>query len=225
MLGGAAVSSVGIGPELLDSDAKPFSNGGKEAVLQATVVRTMHYYYRFFPDGSCDIICTRCFLKIGKGQESGAARMQADQHICQVGRGAARVASAAVEQQTMERVSRRARGFEVLSLPVPYMVLLAVLLFYVLPTLLEIAVLQHASLWAFGILFGDLSGCIGIFVALKKKKLAVVLYLALTAVECWLYSAQILSAHSLVWLMDAVPTAIMAGAILRPRARLARLRA
>jgi len=185
----------------------------------------MHYYYRFFPDGSCDIICTRCFLKIGMGQESGAARRQADQHICPVGRGTVHAAPAAAGQQTVERISRRARGFEVLSLPAPYMVLLAVLLFYVLPTLLEFLVLRHANLWAVGILLGDLSGCIGIFVALKKRKLAVILYLALTAVEFWLYSTQILSAHSLIWLMDAVPTAIMAGAILRPGTRLTRLQA
>jgi hypothetical protein len=185
----------------------------------------MDYYYRFFTDGSCDIICTRCFLKIGKGQGPDAARKEADLHICQVGRRAEGVATAFAEQQTVERLSRRARGFEILTLPAPFLLLLAVLLFYVLPTLLEFAVFRHASLWTLGILLGDLSGCIGIFVVLKKRKLAVFLYLALTVVECWLYSTQVLSAHSLIYLMDLVPTAIMASAILRPNARLAGLRA
>jgi len=97
---------------------------------------------------------------------------------------------------------------------------MAVAVFYALPTLLEFAIIRHSNLWLAGILVGDLSGCIGIFVILKKRKLAVLLYLALTALEFWLYSTRILSAHTLVYLMDLVPTVIVASAMLRPRARL-----
>jgi hypothetical protein len=44
------------------------------------------YFYKFCADGSCDIICTRCFLKIGSGPEARTAREQADLHICRAPR-------------------------------------------------------------------------------------------------------------------------------------------
>jgi hypothetical protein len=184
-----------------------------------------HHYYRFLADGSCDIICTRCFLKIGKGQTPDAAREQADSHICQVASCPGDFVNAPATEETGDAVREMLPNFGILRLPTPYLLLLAFVLFYAIPTVLEMAILRHPSLWAVDILIGDLSGCIGIFVVLKKKKLAVLLYLALTAIEFWLYSTQVISAHLLVYLMDLVPSVIMAVAILRPNARPAGLRA
>ncbi|MGA2538164.1 MAG: hypothetical protein ABSF53_19290 [Terracidiphilus sp.] len=182
----------------------------------------MEYHYRFFADGSCDIICTRCFLKIGKGQELSAAREQAALHVCQA--GVVQGGGFSARQSTDHAVRRWLRKLDIQALPAPLFLLIAVTVFYVLPTLLEFAILRHANLWLASILVGDLSGCIGIFVILEKRKLAVLLYLALTALEFWLYSTHIVSAVTLVYLMDLVPTVVMAGAVLRPRARLGLLR-
>lgn len=189
----------------------------------------MDYFYKFCADGSCDIICTRCFLKIGSGPEARTAREQADLHICRAPRetvagNEGNLPGYLVTEATRERILRWVDGVEISKLPVPVLLLLAIVVFYILPNFLEFAILRHASPWAAKILIGDLAGCIGIFVALKKKKLAVILYLALTAVECWLFSAQIISAHSLFYLTDLVPTAVMASAILRPSSRLRLLR-
>jgi hypothetical protein len=101
--------------------------------------------------------------------------------------------------------------------PALYLLLLAVAICYLMPTVVEWAILRYSRAWGGAVLVGDLCGCIGIFVLLKRRRMAVVLYVSLTIAEWWLCAAQLVSTQVLLFVMDAVPTAILAGAILRPQ--------
>lgn len=176
----------------------------------------MDYHYRFLADGRCEILCTRCFLKIGEGTVPSAARVQADLHLCPMAPGPGIVYRAQAEAEEVGvRAPFLTRGLP--GIPAPVLIFLAFAVCYGLPTIVEWAILRYSSLWLGAVVLGDLCGCLAIFAVLKRKRLAVSLYVALTAAEWWLGSAQVVSSQALLLLMDAVPTAILASAILRPR--------
>jgi hypothetical protein len=176
----------------------------------------MDYHYRFLANEQCEILCTRCFLKIGEGATPGQARAQAEKHLCPFAPGPRLPLRPSIYEQT-EAVRARFLMREAFRIPAPILILFAVSACYGLPTVMEWAILRYANLWMGAVFMGDLCGCIAIFVVLKRRRLAVTLYLALTAAEWWLCAAQVVSTQALVLLMDAVPTAILATAILRPR--------
>ena len=176
----------------------------------------MEYHYRFFADGRCEILCTRCFLKIGEGTEPALARAQAAKHVCPLAPGQGIVIKPSTEIDA-DAVRARFLTRERFHIPAPLLILFTVAACYGLPTVAEWAILRYGNLWMGAVLLGDLCGCIGIFAVLKRKRLAVSLYMTLTVVELWLSVAQLVSVQVLVYTMDLVPTAILALAVLRPR--------
>jgi len=178
--------------------------------------REMDYHYRFLADGRCEILCTRCFSTIGEATTPGLARVQADLHLCPLAPGPGITMRPSTEGQK-EAVRAQFLTHGLPGIPAPVLLVLAISVCYLLPTVLEWTILHYSSGWTGAVLIGDLCGCVGIFVLLRRKRLAVVLYVALTAVEYWLCAAQVVSTQMLLGLMDLVPTAILAGAIVRPR--------
>jgi hypothetical protein len=55
-----------------------------------------------------------------------------------------------------------------------------------------------------------LAGCICIGTLFKKPRIALLLYLTLTAVEGYLHSAHLLPEAAFVWLVDLIPTLTVA---------------
>jgi hypothetical protein len=86
----------------------------------------------------------------------------------------------------------------------------AVLVLYALPAVAKLIAVQHVNVWAACIIPGDLAGCICIGTLFKKPRIALLLYLTLTAVEAYLHSAHLLPEAAFVWLVDLIPTLTVA---------------
>jgi hypothetical protein len=181
----------------------------------------MNYHYRYDKDGTCEIICTRCFLTIGNAHSLAGIRAIEAQHRC------SRVASERHGQATA-RISSRERWFEILlhriehlrrfpenakTVNLPSMFLLVGLLLYAVPTAIEFLAIWHLSPWLVAVLFGDVTGCVCLTAALKMPRTGVLLYLTLTITEGLLYRSHYLSPTVLIWIVDLIPTIVAASRI------------
>jgi hypothetical protein len=83
-----------------------------------------------------------------------------------------------------------------------------VLCLYLLPTLIEIEMMKHITVWVSCIFFGDLVGCSFLSWGLGWQKIGVLLYGFLTACEGWAYAEGVIPPHVLVWLPDIGPTVV-----------------
>ena len=189
----------------------------------------MDCYFRFRPDKSCEVICTDCFLTVAVGHDQVRVREAAASHICRSTSKKQNVIAFTQKGQRSQPRSDSANtflgNFDQAVLPLTFVLFAVFMVFYAIPTVIEFAALRYLSFWLVGILIGDFAGCAGIFLLLKKRITAVVLYLGLTAVECYLYSSHLLSANTLLWTMDIVPTIFIAGAALHRRLGASSLRA
>lgn len=95
--------------------------------------------------------------------------------------------------------------------------LLAAIITYGLPTIIELLAAQDAHLGIAIILFGDVIGCACLVTFLEMPVFGVALYILLTLCEAWLYFTHAISAGHLVWFADLVPAAIVALRIARMR--------
>jgi hypothetical protein len=186
----------------------------------------MNYYRRYNGDGTWEIICTRCFLSLGTANGISAAMEMETRHFC-AAEASQDISSGTLPSHnsplnhptsTLSFIDRLlATAPKKQSLHVPLMLLSAVLLIYVLPTALELVATQHISPWLASIFPGDLAGCICLAAVFKMRRTGVLLYLLLTICETFLYLSNIVSARELPWIVDLVPTLIVAGAIARAR--------
>jgi hypothetical protein len=181
----------------------------------------MNYHYRYDEDGSCEVICTRCFLTIGHAHGLAGIRGIEAQHRCP------RVAGERHSQATA-RISSRERWFAIplnriehlcgfpenaKTVNLPSMLLSVGLLLYAVPTAIEFLAIWHLSPWLVAVLFGDVTGCAYLATALKMPRTGVLLYLTLTIGEGLLYRSHHLSPTVLVWIVDLVPAIVAASRI------------
>ena len=183
--------------------------------------RGMEFFRRYNPDGSCVVICLRCFATIGNAGNVSAALSLEKVHEC-----ARRQIAVADQKQTSPAILsgvETARGDlssrflqSAVSLQMPYTPLffLAIfLLLYAFPTVLELAALRWAVPAIGIVLFGDLVGCACLATILRAPVVAGALYLSLTICELWLHSSGAIRRVFLPWLLDSVPTLVVAGKI------------
>lgn len=191
----------------------------------------MDYYHRSNDDGSFETICTRCFATLGQTKEwNHLAGIEAE-HICPArskGSAAPPPASPFAAQPTPS--PRGLDWFFVNSgrTNVPQTLLMlctGVVCFYIFPSVIESELLKHLSTWVACILFGDMAGCSFLSLVCGLKKTGVLLYLFLTGCEGTLYGLRLLPRSLLLWVVDLVPTLIVAVLILASSYRTARARA
>lgn len=172
----------------------------------------MYYHRRSHEDGSCEIICTRCFLTVGTARGLAAIKALESQHTCP--------APASINQplrQLQQKVTDPKSNWlsryssRLASLPIPLLLIAVALLLYVIPTAVEIVLSVEVGPWLASIILGDFVACAFIFAFFKMRRTGVILYLLLTISKIWLFSAHLIPASSLPWMTDAVPVLIVIG--------------
>jgi len=182
----------------------------------------MRYYRRYFANGTCVIICTRCFATVGTASGFAVASELEGQHVCGP-RVTPSIRSAVLETHAMfrepekgsDRLVRFLRGLNGKYVGLLFVVIS--LLVYGLPNMVEFVAAGHLSPWVVNILFGDLIGCLCL-VLLRMPRTGIILYMALALLEGWLLAAGRVSPGTLAWITDAVPTLVVAGRVAQLRA-------
>ena len=184
----------------------------------------MNYYRCYEKDGTCKVICTRCFLTLGVAH--GVADLKRLEALHKCGWEPLRNNGCAIPACQRHKIwplsaSRIQPLFKTSgqreSLNALVMFAAAVLLLYVLPTAVELAASRHLNTWFAIIVPGDILGCVCLALLFKMYKTGAALYLFLTACESYLYMRNVISASLLVWLVDAIPTIVVTALILRQR--------
>lgn len=181
----------------------------------------MNYYHRYKESGVCEVVCTRCFLTLGNANGLIAIREIESHHICPIQSPKAPAVDAPVEEQAASFPIPIRHPFAFIrAMPTSRMLLiffLTVLLLYGLPTVIELLAARHFNPWLAIILPGDLVGCACLAILFRMHRAGSYLYLMLTLGESALYASRTLTADSLLWIVDFVPTLVVAGVILRSR--------
>lgn len=180
----------------------------------------MRYYRRYSADGSCIVICTRCFATIGHAAEFTAAATLEGQHQCGTPRraefpdAALRSYVAFHDPPKAGWVSQLAGALRQLDRRYAVLVFAAIaVVLYVVPNLVEFAAMGHVSPWLMSIVFGDMMGCACLALVLRMPRTGVILYLVLALWESWLFATGRVSPATLAWVTDAVPTLVVAGRV------------
>lgn len=184
----------------------------------------MEYFRRYNPDGSCVVICLRCFATVGAAGTVSAALTIENAHECtrhpvadqkQASPGfLSRVAALRTDLS-----SRFLRSVARLQMPYTPLFFLAIfVLLYAFPTVVELAAVRFAVPATGIILFGDLVGCACLATILRTPVVAGALYLSLTFCELWLHSSGAIRREFLPWILDLVPTLVVVGKIAWMRA-------
>jgi hypothetical protein len=184
----------------------------------------MEYFRRYNPDGSCVVICLRCFATIGAAGNVSAALTLENVHKCvrhpiadknQVSTPILR----GVETSRENLSSRFLKSAARLQMPYTLLFFLAIfLLLYAFPTVIELAAVRWAVPAIGIVLFGDLVGCACLATILRAPVVAGALYLLLTVCEFWLHSTGVVRRVLLPWILDLVPALVVAGRIAWVRA-------
>ena len=185
----------------------------------------MNFYYRSLTDGKCEVVCTRCFMTIGAAREIHAIRHLENRHRC----GTKRIAG--TDRRSPARspasVSRLMRAIERVNrsraLRNGFLLVAVALLLYILPTLVEFAVVHRWNPWITALWPGDLAGCACMIVVFRRVKEGIALYCLLTVIKSCLYSFHVTPMIALLWISDTVPSLIVAAMVLRLPPRSAKL--
>ena len=95
----------------------------------------------------------------------------------------------------------------------PLFFVAVLVLLYAFPTMVELAA-ERWAVPAIGIvLFGDLTGCACLATILRQPVVAGALYFSLTLCELWLHSSGAIRSVLLPWILDLVPTLVVAGEV------------
>lgn len=179
----------------------------------------MEYFRRYDPDGSCVVICLRCFATIGTAGNVSAALTLENVHECTRHRIAdQKQASTAILRgvgaSRGDLSTRFLRSAARLQMPYTPLFFLAIfLLLYAFPTVVELAAVRYAVPAIGIVLFGDLVGCACLATILRSPVVACALYLLLTICELWLHSSGAVRRAVLPWILDLVPTLVVVGRI------------
>ncbi len=184
----------------------------------------MEYFRRYNPDGSCVVICLRCFATIGTAGNVPAALTLENVHECTrhpiIDQEQASPAIFGGGERALGSLSSSfLRSATRLQMPYTPLFFLAVfLLLYVFPTVLELAAVRFAVPAIGIVVFGDFVGCACLATILRTPVVAGALYLSLTVCELWLHSSGVIRRVLLPWIMDLVPTLVVMGKIAWVRA-------
>lgn len=179
----------------------------------------MEYFRRYNPDGSCVVICLRCFATVGTAGNVSAALTLENVHECTRHPIAdQKQASVGIlsgpETSRGDLSSRFLRSAARLHMPYTPLFFLAILvLLYAFPTVVEFAAVRWAVPAIGIVLFGDLVGCACLATILRQPVVAGALYLSLTFCELWLHSSGAVRSVFLPLILDLVPTLVVAGNI------------
>lgn len=175
----------------------------------------MKYFRRYAPDGSCVIICLRCFATIGAAGNLPEAQGLESLHECPWRAVAGQPQSSPVSCNRSESRSRDSSGrildfaARVPNSHTGLLILAVLLILYGLPTIVEL-VAVHRAFPAMGLIaFGDLLGCVCLSTLLEMPALGVTLYLALLLVEIGIDAMGALPRPALPWILDLVPTLVV----------------
>lgn len=178
----------------------------------------MKYYLLYRNNGTCDVICTRCFVKLGVAGQSDALREMEALHVCDRAAAPKHLSSIAPIRGSSnglldtDQIRRILGSYGERGVPNLWMALLLIVsLLYLVPTVIEILAARHLNPWLAVIFPGDIAGCAWLFGALKMQRTALILYLLLTACESCLYLSNMVSDNALIWIVDLVPTLVVAG--------------
>lgn len=179
----------------------------------------MEYFRRYDPDGSCVVICLRCFATIGTAGNMSAALTLENAHECtrhaiagqkQASLGIARRFAASRIDLSSSFLRAAAR----LQMPYTPLFFLAIfVLLYAFPTVVEFAAVRWAVPAIGVVLFGDVVGCACLATILRSPFLAGALYVSLTFCELWLHSSGAVRRAVLPWILDLIPTLVVVGRI------------
>lgn len=183
----------------------------------------MNYYRWYEKDGTCKVICMRCFLTVGVARGLMDLKRLEALHECSRVTVRNNMLVIPASQRTrrqllaspLARVRDLVRLTEHQSLRMLAACLGIVLLLYVFPTAIELAASQHLTAWFAIILPGDILGCLCLVVLFRMYRTGIALYLLLTVCESYLYKSNLVPESLLVWLVDAVPTIVVAAVVLR----------
>lgn len=188
----------------------------------------MDYYRRYNPDGSCIIICTHCFATLGAATGADQIAALECRHVC--GEAVApRVPPEPISAPPVSAPpgdSKQIRKSGVAGSILPALLdkfsprsrfLLAAFFLYGLPTVAEMALRHRFSPWIIIIAFGDLTGSLCLALLLRMPLAALLLYAGLTLSEACMYLSGFVRVHTLVWIVDLVPTLIVAFMLARLR--------
>ena len=185
----------------------------------------MKYYYHYGKNGSCEVICTRCFIKLGVATELTAIRQLEVRHICgEITHDPLKLPGDGLSSQEKSVTLHFLRRFIGLPGKIKWpnmMVVFAAIavLLYGLPTTGEFMAAEHLSPWLAIILPGDLLGCVCMAAVFRMYRTGLLLYLGLTVIEASLYLSHTLGKNELPWVVDIVPAVVVASMILRERRR------
>lgn len=175
----------------------------------------MKYFRRYSSDGSCHIICLRCFATIGDADQLSAAVELERHHVC--GQPSAQPGHLPSDWNSGQSLARFAgfidfvRRLEGRYTPILFSIIIALL--YGLPTALEILGVHYACPALALILFGDVTGCICLALVFGMPVIAAVLYLVWSLIEAWLYKAGTIHFATLPWILDLAPVLVIMGRI------------
>lgn len=179
----------------------------------------LDFYRCTSDDGSLETICTGCFATVGRAKTLALLAQMEAKHLCperpriraDKAAPAVFVPRAAPSPTGMDRFFINSGG---MHLPQTLLMLCAgVLCFYIFPSVIEVELVKHLSVWIACILVGDLAGCSFLSLVCGLKKTGVLLYLLLTASESSLYGLHIVPRSVLIWAVDLVPTLLVAALI------------
>ncbi len=181
----------------------------------------MKFYHRYDENGTCEVICTSCFLTLGFAERLADVKEMESRHVCRRRAIHERLAARLPNDHSSGTESRSALNRIPGSLLRPantsILLLSVIFLFYALPTILEFLAARHLSPWLAIILPGDLIGCACLIAIFKAYRTGTILYLLLTAGESYLYASHTVAANALLWVVDLVPALCVAAMILRVR--------
>ncbi|HEX4064662.1 MAG TPA: hypothetical protein VHZ09_01465 [Acidobacteriaceae bacterium] len=172
----------------------------------------LQFYHRYSDDGSCKVICLNCYATLGIGPDRAAVAGMEAAHVC------GEWVPAAERGRAMVEAERTGRRRELSELPLlerivmgvhPAILLPAIaILLYALPTALEILARSqlNANTWVAVILPGDAVGCAVLIVLAKKPRAGLLLYCALTSLECLWHLTHVMRGVTMAWVADLVPT-------------------
>lgn len=177
-----------------------------------------NYFRRYDASGTCVVICLQCFETIGSASDPAAVATLEGEHKCAgTGKGAGRTSATADPLQLIPPASllqaiRQLPRFQAAILLTG--LLLAV---YAIPTLIELFTVHASFPGLLTIFLGDVVGCACLALIFRKPAFALTLYLGLSICETVLYQAGVVGIGDWPWLLDVVPTLVVAREFARLR--------
>lgn len=170
----------------------------------------MDFYLLLRKDGTYDLICTRCFLTVASTKDPSTIQSYQTLHRCkdsQIGS-----AKALPSKNPHHKVPSRDAGKllpQLASIRPTVLLILGALLLYAFRTAIESWLLYSRNQGLAIVAIGDLLGCACIFFVLRRKRLAVAVYVVTAAIEILAYSLNLLSGQALCWVTDLAPTLVV----------------